>query len=137
MKWLVDASLIILFLRDGLKVVDIKKVLRKIGGRSAVFVLIYVVWVQLVKMVLVYREQKGYKAALLYYQDLKRFMVFLTTDILTNRVEVKLDDIFVKMQRIVDWGIRKEWGGLNDYGDLVIAAFALSGGYGILTLDKD
>ncbi len=137
MKWLIDASLIISFLRGGIEVGDVEKVLRRIGGRNAVFVLIYVVWVQLVKRVLVYRERKGYKAALLYYQDLKRFMFFLTTDILTNRVEVKLDDIFVKMQRIVDWGIRKEWGGLNDYGDLVIAAFALSGGYGILTLDKD
>ena len=135
MGWLLDASLIIFF-RVGLEVADVKKVLRRLGGKNAVFVLIYAVWIQLVKEVLVYRKQEGYGSALLYYQGLRRFVTSLMVNILTSRMEVSLSDVFVKLQRIVDWAVRKEWGGLNDYGDLVITAFALSGGYASLTPDK-
>ncbi len=135
MGWLLDASLIIFF-RVGLEVADVKKVLRRLGGKNAVFVLIYAVWIQLVKKVLVYRKQEGYRSALLYYQGLRRFVTSLMVNILTSRMEVSLSDVFVKLQRIVDWAVRKEWGGLNDYGDLVITAFALSGGYESLTQDK-
>ncbi len=58
-------------------------------------------------------------------------------EVFSTQLDVSLFDVFVKLRRIVDWAIRVEWGGLSDYGDLIFAAFALSTGCGIVTLDKD
>ncbi len=112
------------------------KVLRRLVSRRGIFVLGYVVWLQLVEEARNIRKRRGLREARWFYFALVKYMKGLF-NVLEGRFNIDNVEMYEKLRTIVLWGIQKNWGGLEDYGDLILGALALVTGYGIVTLDKD